>query len=131
MKKLVFGALLAGLVAACGGGSSGHPDGHIIIGDGDGGIDATIGICNLITQTGCNAGEKCTWVRVAASDTQQLGQLGCVPEGDVTVDAACAYGAAGTATGYDDCIKGYICLASPRGDMAQGTCRQICDLSAV
>ncbi len=91
MKKLVLGAMF-GLLAACGGGDE-SPDARIIVRDdgGGGGIDAgNPGACNILTQTGCDAGEKCAWVRVQVSAATQLGQLACVPNGTVAVDGQCA-----------------------------------------
>jgi hypothetical protein len=129
MKKVAFGALFAGLLVACGGGKS-NPDGPVIVTVDSGTDGGDTSVCNVVAQSGCDTGEKCTWVRVAASDTQQLGQVGCVPDGSIDANAACAYGAAGSATGYDDCKAGLICLASSKTDMAAGECRPICDLTA-
>jgi hypothetical protein len=135
MKKLAFGALFVGLLtAACGGGSSTtHADAKVInvIDAAMTGDSVTPAACNVTAQTGCATGEKCTWIRVAASTTQQLGQLGCVPDGTAALDGACAYGASGTATGYDNCAKGLVCLASSTTEAAPGTCRTICDLAAL
>lgn len=129
MKKLVLGAMF-GLLAACGGGDE-SPDARIIRdGGGGGGIDAgNPGACNILTQTGCDAGQKCAWVRVQVSAATQLGQLACVPDGTVAVDGQCQYGAQGATTGFDNCQAGLVCLASSATDMAQGTCRTICDLA--
>ncbi|MCE9573346.1 MAG: hypothetical protein K8W52_09330 [Deltaproteobacteria bacterium] len=132
MKKLAFGALFIGLLtAACGGGSSSNADAKIIVTADAAQPDGSVAACNVTAQTGCDPGEKCTWIRVAASTTQQLGQLGCVPDGTVALDGACMYGAAGTATGYDNCQKGLVCLANSTVDSAAGSCRTICDLAAV
>ena len=133
MKKLAFGALFVGLfAAACGGGSSGADAKIVVVTDAaPTGDTANPAACNVTAQTGCDPGEKCTWIRVAASTTQQLGQLGCVPDGTVALDGACKYGASGTATGYDDCQKGFVCLANSTVEAAPGTCRTICDLAAV
>jgi hypothetical protein len=109
---LVVLALLAG---ACGQGD-------------DGGARAEA--CAPALQTGCGADEKCTWIRAEAGTSQQLGLLGCAPAGDQGEDAECRYGAAGEATGYDDCAPGLVCLADPSIERAAGTCRPICDLAA-
>src|SRR5690348_9439119 len=62
MKKLAFGALIVGLIAACGGSSSNNNKKIILPdGSGSGGPDAPM-TCNPLTQTGCAAGQKCTWV---------------------------------------------------------------------
>jgi hypothetical protein len=125
MRKIVLGALL-GFLAACGSKSNtSHPDTIVVIPDAP-----APGVCNPIMQSGCDTGQKCTWVRVAASTSSQIGQLGCVPDGTVDVNGACTYGAAGAQTGYDTCKKGLICLASSRTDMAAGTCATICDTTA-
>jgi hypothetical protein len=127
MRKIVLGALMFGLFTACGGGKSSNPDApKIVIPDGSG----SGGICDPIMQSGCATGEKCTWVRVAASTSSQVGQLSCVADGTVDVNGACTYGAAGATTGYDNCKAGLICLASSRTDMAAGTCASICDTTA-
>ena len=137
MKKLAFGALCIGLLTmvGCGGGN----DGDDADDDGDdvAFVDAAIDgagpplACNILTQTGCMAGEKCTWIRVSAgpSDAEQLGQVGCAPQGTVAVDGACSYGASGATTGFDNCVGGLICLASPATEMASGSCRSMCSLA--
>src|SRR5262245_62408616 len=68
MKTIVLGAVLIGLLAACGGGS-GSPDSGIQFPDGG-------TACDLFTQSGCAANEKCTWIRAAASPTSQVGKVG-------------------------------------------------------
>lgn len=78
--------------------------------------------CNPLTQTGCNAGEKCTWL-MDASTPQYVGHIGCAPDGTAALGATCMFGAPG-ATGYDNCVKGLIC-SNYRG--GSGVCRQICD----
>ena len=111
MKKLALGALFAGL-AACGGGG-GNTDGVII--QVDGGL-VEPGVCNPLTQTGCNAGEKCTWW--TDQDNPPIGHVGCAPDGPLAIGAACMDPVAG-AMGYDTCAKGAVCLS--------GECKQICD----
>jgi hypothetical protein len=86
--------------------------------------------CDPATQTGCAAGEKCTWIRTAATATEQIGQRGCVAAGTKVVNDACAYGATGAATGFDDCAAGFICLAPADEDQATGSCREICNETA-
>src|SRR5262245_38931909 len=97
MKQLVFGAL-AGFLVACGGGGGNNPI-HVID-SGSGGSDMT---CNVLTQTGCNAGEKCTWIHDQTNPTP-LGHIGCAPDGTAATGAACMYGADGP-MGYDNCLK--------------------------
>ena len=113
MKKAAFGALFVGLlVVACGGGSNGP----VIIRDsatGDTGTDA----CNVLTQTGCDTGQKCTWFHDTETPSP-LGHIDCAPDGTVAVGAACTYGADGP-QGFDNCVKGSVCVS--------GTCKEICD----
>jgi len=70
-------------------------------------VPTSTATCNALAQTGCAAGEKCTW----RSDVKIIG---CVPTGAQPVGCACSTGA-----GYDDCVGGAYC--------AQGICKSICD----
>src|SRR5690349_737419 len=128
MNKLAWAALGAGMlvIAACGGGSGDHPDTQITHADAGG--DGSGLTCNVSTNMGCAQGDKCTWVRVSVGPdpAQQLGQVGCVPDGNVPTDGACQYGMSGVATGYDNCVGGDICLAPRTAEQATGTCREIC-----
>lgn len=64
--------------------------------------------CNLLTQTGCPAGENCGWIWTS----QQAGQIGCIPgTGDRAVGQCCAIGP-NPMNGYDNCVKGAVCDAS-------------------
>ncbi|HSQ63645.1 MAG TPA: hypothetical protein VLM85_10545 [Polyangiaceae bacterium] len=94
---------------------------------GDAG-DASVPLCDPIAQTGCNTGEKCTWVRDTLSPTV-TGELRCVQDGNVNSGGNCSYGASGSTTGYDNCKKGLICKA-PLTESAAGSCVQICDVTA-
>jgi hypothetical protein len=125
MRNIAIGALLAGLLVACGKSSS-HPDGPIIMTD-----DAPAAGCDPVAQTGCETGQKCTWVRLQANTTTQTGIKACVPDGSVALNGDCKWGAAGASTGYDNCQKGLICLGSSRTDQATGSCLAICDQSAL
>lgn len=121
MKKLALGALLIGLLAACGGGD--EKNGKIK--PLDSGVDGTGPmVCNPLTQAGCAANEKCTWL-IDATMPQYVGHVGCAPDGDVAVDGDCTYGAAG-ATGYDNCAKGNVCSQFSQPGM-MGKCKQLCD----
>ncbi len=112
MKKAAFGALFVGLLVACGGGG-GATTVHIVDSN-TGDADMT---CNVLTQTGCMTGEKCTWFHDTETPTP-LGHIGCAPTGTVAIGAACTYGADGP-QGYDNCVTGSVCVS--------GHCSQICD----
>jgi hypothetical protein len=118
MKKLAFGALLVGLLAACGGGGDGNK--KVVVPDGST-VD-TLDVCNPLTQAGCAAGEKCTWM-LDALMPQYVGHIGCAPDGAAAVGDSCTYGAPGAA-GYDNCKKGSVC-GNYRG--GTGVCKAICD----
>jgi hypothetical protein len=115
--------LLFALAAACGG-----DGGSTVICFGcsfDSSIDnGGSTLCSPLSQTGCQANEKCTWI-VDATVPQYVGHIGCVPDGTALIGAACMYGAAG-ATGYDNCAKGGVCSAYET-PMTAGVCKQICD----
>lgn len=114
MKKLALGALLAGLLAACGG------DDHPTIIDSKT-ADAPMQ-CNVLTQAGCAAGEKCTWL-LDALTPQYVGHIGCAPDGTADVGEECMFGAPG-ATGVDNCKAGTVCGAYRMGT---GFCKAVCD----
>lgn len=78
--------------------------------------------CNPLTQSGCAAAEKCTWI-VNAVVPQYIGHVGCVPNGVADVGAPCAFGPPGC-DGYDGCKRGLVC-SDYRG--GAGVCKQICD----
>ena len=117
MKKLAFGALIVGLIAACGG-SSGNNNKKIMLPDGSGsGTPDAPMVCNPLTQTGCATGQKCTWV-TDATMPQPLGHIDCVPDGTVAAGAACTQGTPGP-MGYDNCMAGLYCQGMK--------CKTICD----
>jgi hypothetical protein len=74
MKKLAFGALLVGLLVACGGGDSNK---KVILVDGS--MVDGMTQCNPLTQAGCAANEKCTWL-LEALMPQYVGRVACAPE---------------------------------------------------
>jgi hypothetical protein len=76
--------------------------------------------CNPVTQGGCAADEKCSWLVVQLDPF--LGRTDCVPDGTVAIGESCSEGDPGEATGYDDCAAGGLCMS--------GTCRAICDLTS-
>ncbi|MDB4952464.1 MAG: hypothetical protein JWO36_33 [Myxococcales bacterium] len=112
MKNLVFGVLLAGLFAAC----SSKTPAHIVDAGSGSSVDGGA-LCNVLAQTGCDSGQKCTWLHDATMPTP-LGHIGCAPNGTAAVGASCTYGADG-ATGFDTCVGGLVCQG--------GKCKTICD----
>ena len=108
MKKLALGALFVGLVA-CGGGSNST---KVILADTP--AADSVGVCNPLTQTGCNTGEKCNWIYDQLMPTV-VGHIGCEPVGTMAIGAACG----NRAVGPDTCVKGAECVS--------GECKQICD----
>jgi hypothetical protein len=115
MKKLALGALFAGL-CACGGGKD-----VSLLDGGD------VQLCNAQAQTGCQAGEKCTWI-VDQVDPTFLGHIGCVPDGAIATGGACLQPGATNGpvpgpNGFDDCAAGNICIS--------GECKVVCDLALV
>jgi hypothetical protein len=80
------------------------------------------GVCNVLAQTGCDAGQKCTWIIDDAM--MRLGHIGCAPAtGTVTDGMMCSF-LPPAQGGYDDCIQGHYCFSS---DDVTGICKQICD----
>ena len=73
-------------------------------------------LCNPKTQTGCQQGQKCTWIHDQANPP--IGHIGCVPDGSLLPGAACEPPVAGP-SGYDRCAAGTLCL--------DGTCATICE----
>jgi hypothetical protein len=117
MKKLSLGALFLGVAtAACGGGDDGNND--IMLTPDAEEPDALV-LCNANAQTGCDAGEKCTWI-IVAEEPEILGVIGCVEDGNVAEGGACERGAAGQTTGFDNCVAGTYCLG--------GTCEDTCSV---
>jgi hypothetical protein len=83
-------------------------------------------VCNPLTQAGCCAGEKCTWI-VAQRDPKFVGYVGCAPSdpADRQVGEVCTYRHAGTRSSeVDDCARGLVCSDPVAGI---GFCKQTCD----
>ena len=118
MKKLALGLLIV-LVAACGG----KKDQVIIIDSSNGGgsDSGTADACNVLAQTGCATGQKCSWIHDATTPVP-LGHVGCAPNGTAAVGGTCMYGPDG-AMGFDDCLGGSVCQS--------GRCKMICDPAGV
>jgi hypothetical protein len=83
--------------------------------------DAPMAACNPVAQTGCLAGEKCTWlVDIDSTPTMpQIGHIGCAPAGTTADAAACDDPASLVNGGADACVAGHVCVS--------GTCKAICD----
>ena len=117
MKKLVLGALLAGLFAACGGGGNNN---KVVIVGSDASTDTGPAGCNVLTQMGCNTGEKCTWI-IDQSGPPQVGHVGCAANGTVAIGGACMYTM--PPNGADNCnstaTAPSVCLGR--------VCKAICD----
>lgn len=124
MKNLIAVGLMAAM-AACGGGDDSSTvtvktdastkDGTTPTGDGPGPA-----ACQVLTQTGCNTGQKCTWV-LSTDDTASdpgLGAIACAPNGSVAAGGACTVAKVADG-GYDNCVGGTACVS--------GTCKPICD----
>jgi hypothetical protein len=114
MKNLILGAAVVALAAACGGG--GKP--QLL----DANIDAPVA-CNPVAQTGCMAGEKCTWVvDIDGSQTMNdIGHVGCAPVGAAPIaeGGTCVDATATANAGADNCAAGTLCIARQ--------CKPICD----
>ncbi|HEX5058486.1 MAG TPA: hypothetical protein VFV99_03955 [Kofleriaceae bacterium] len=78
--------------------------------------------CNPLSQSGCGAGEKCTWI-LDALMPQYAGHIGCARAGNGDIGAACTYRAPGC-DGYDNCKQGLVCSDFFGG---AGVCKQVCD----
>jgi hypothetical protein len=129
MKRLLGWIVV---VVACGGNSAKAPDAHQAADatavDAPQPVDAAVLVdappadaapatCDVLAQTGCSAGEKCTWITDAVTP-QPLGHIGCVPNGTVSTGGACTQGSPGP-MGYDNCKKGNYCNGMK--------CKLICD----
>src|SRR5512135_1077838 len=92
-------------VTACGGGG----DGPQLMAEA--GLDAlpAFGPCDLLTQTGCNPNDKCTWL-VTQLAPNYVARIGCAPAGTVAVGATCTRPMPdGVDPAYDDCVAGAVC----------------------
>lgn len=101
-------------VAACGGGSTHPNDAAPDAGPGS-------GACDVLAQTGCTPGARCTWIQDGSAASQ--GHIGCAFGGSAAIDAPCTRGS----DGIDDCVSGAVCTDVAGAAM----CRQICDLNDV
>jgi hypothetical protein len=121
-STLAFVAIFVGAtaLAACGGGGDDDDDVNFV----DAGDDVAEA-CNPVSQTGCEAGEKCTWV--VYSEEPALGKTECVADGAVDKAGACTVGEPGAATGFDDCKAGLYCVNGACSDICTQTDATTCD----
>jgi hypothetical protein len=117
MQRTSRGMLFGLAVAACACGEAGVRPPPDAAAPADAEVPCGEPACNANAQTGCNAGEKCTWI-IVAEEPEVLGVIGCVADGTVAEGGACERGAAGQTTGFDDCVAGTYCL--------DGTCQNTC-----
>src|SRR5882724_4156877 len=103
MKKLALGALLIGLVACSK--NPAKPDAPA----GEGGVTPDAGACDVLANTGCASGEKCTWIWDQRDATADLGHIGCAMDGAVAANDACTFNM--DPIGFDDCVGGTFCEA--------------------
>ena len=81
-------------------------------------VSPTPDACLLLTQQGCEQGEKCANVVVSLSPL--LHHTDCVPNGTVDLGGACDT-CSGNQLSYDNCRAGAHCR--------EGVCKEICELS--
>ena len=96
-------------------GPTSSSDGGLDAGSVNAQPDAQPTPCDPVGQTGCFAGEKCTYI--IDSTTPLMGHTSCAPKGGVVSGGACTRDAGGV----DDCVAGYFCSG--------GTCTEICSTS--
>lgn len=85
-------------------------------------VDASNEVCNVLADTGCQAGNKCTWVIDSWSGPEATGHVDCRPVGTVALGGACMIGTGGSSPqGADNCGKGLYCTG--------GVCKPVCDLN--
>jgi len=103
-------------MVACGG-DSGSADAMMVdLGDGGSSADAAPGVCNPVSQMGCDADEKCA--QVVENIDPFLARTACVPAGPKKAGQMCESGEPGP-MGYDDCEAGLAC---------NGVCVGICSV---
>ena len=103
---------------AGGGGGAGSGSGGTSGSKGnDAGTDAAPIPCDPLAQTSCLSNERCSWIATSAT----AGHAVCLADGTVGQGGACAAGAYGEATGFDNCRRGLAC--------ANGQCQPICKIS--
>jgi hypothetical protein len=115
----VRGVLLAVVIAGCGRGEP--PNVHLIDAFEDPQLHCPFGdTCNPLTQTGCNPGERCTWILSPGSGCDHIG---CEPDGTMELGSACTFGPVQFDASFDDCKRGAVC--------SDGICKKICDPQAL
>jgi hypothetical protein len=78
---------------------------------GDAGTSDAGALCDVVSQTGCAAGDKCA----LGSDGGNV----CVAQGTVTLGESCSF----SATSVDDCVGGEVCVAETA---SVATCHEFC-----
>jgi hypothetical protein len=118
MNHPALRACLVAVFAASGAACSGSGKPQLL----DSSVDATFA-CDPVAQTGCKAGEKCTWLIDidSSATTEAIGHVGCaaVAAAPTADGAACADARAATSGGADTCVAGDLCIS--------GKCKPICD----
>ncbi len=108
-------------LAACSASGDAPPGAIDAHADADSTRDACLAAqsCNPVFQTGCSAGERCTFALDAdgARLRSACEYARCVPQGTIDVGAPCAI----VPDDVDDCIGGAVCLGS--------VCRRYCDVA--
>lgn len=77
--------------------------------------DAAAGPCDLVAQSGCGNGQRCTWVR----DDLGGGGAECASAGTIPALGECVASESGE---VDDCVAGHACVA--------GLCHRLCSTVA-
>lgn len=72
--------------------------------------------CNLVAQTGCLPGERCTFIITSFNPLE--GYAGCAGDGSTPAGGSCAVDGD---TGIDDCLAGLVCQG--------GICKPTCTLT--
>lgn len=97
----------------CGGGDPKLPDAAIVAPPDAG---CTADICSPLTNIGCSASQKCTWI--TDMNPPRFGRTACSFAGAVAIGLPCTR----DPNGGDGCVAGAVCYLDK--------CARICDLSA-
>jgi len=90
----------------------------------DGGLEDALvdafpmfGPCNILMQTGCAPGNRCTVLHVPVPGGFER-RVGCAPDGTVSIGTACLFTTATNEPAYDNCVSGSVCA---------GICKAVCN----